>query len=59
MTEKLSYEEWEKWYIETKCFVTEEEIESMKTQYYSGLNTYDEFKLILSEEYQQYCKEND
>jgi hypothetical protein len=22
---KLSYEEWEKWYIDTECIVTEEE----------------------------------
>lgn len=56
-SEKLSYEDWEKWYIDTKWKVTEEEIESWKVQYYYGLNTYEEFKLILSEEYERYCKE--
>jgi hypothetical protein len=59
MTEKLTYEEWEKYTIETTWTLTEEEIESWKNKYYSGLNTYDEFKQILKEEYEQYCKEND
>ena len=53
---KLSYDEWEKWFIDTKCSVTEEEIESMKTQYYGGLNTYEEFKHLLKYEYQHYCE---
>ena len=38
---KLTYDEWEKWFIDTQCSVTEEEIESMKTQYCNGLNTYE------------------
>jgi len=53
---KLSYDEWEKWFIDTQCSVTEEEIESMKTQYCNGLNTYEEFKRILKHEYQHYCE---
>jgi hypothetical protein len=53
---KLSYEEWEPEYIRTKCNITEEEIENMKDQYYCGLNTYKEFKLILKEEYEEYLK---
>ena len=53
---KLSYDEWEKWFIGTKCSVTEEEIESMKTQYYGGLNNYEEFKSILKDEYKLYCE---
>jgi hypothetical protein len=53
---KLSYDEWEKWYKDTKCIVTEEEIESWKTQYYGGLNTYEEFKSILKDEYKRYCE---
>lgn len=48
---KLSYEEWEKWFIDTKCNITEEEIESFKTKYYCGLNTYEEFKHLLKHEY--------
>ena len=59
MTEKLSYEEWEKWYIETQCSVTEEEIEEMKTKYYFGINTYDDFKRLLKQEYTLYCEQND
>ena len=53
---KLTYEEWEKWVIETEWTITEEEIESWKTKYYCGLNTYDEFKSILKDEYECYCK---
>jgi hypothetical protein len=52
---KLSYEEWEKWFIDTKCNITEEEIESFKTKYYCGLNTYEEFKHLLKDEYKLYC----
>lgn len=44
MTKKLSYEEWEKWSIETEWKITEDEIEGFKDKYYSGLNAYDEFK---------------
>ena len=51
---KLSYDEWEKQFIDTQWNVTEEEIESWKTRYYCGLNTYDEFKSILKEEYKLY-----
>ncbi|MDW7641441.1 MAG: hypothetical protein SCG72_03445 [Nitrosarchaeum sp.] len=53
---KLSYDEWEKWFIDTKCSVTEEGIESMKTQYYGGLNNYKEFKRFLKHEYGLYCE---
>ena len=53
---KLTYDEWEKWFIDTQCSVTEEEIESMKTQYYNGLNTYEEFKHLLKYEYGHYCE---
>ena len=53
---KLTYDEWEKWFIDTQCSATEEEIESMKTQYYNGLNTYEEFKSILKYEYGHYCE---
>jgi hypothetical protein len=56
---KLSYEDWEKDFIKNKCFATEEEIEAMKTKYYSGLNTYNEFKQILKEEYEFYLQSND
>jgi hypothetical protein len=51
---KLTYEEWEKWVIETEWTITEEEIESWKTKYYGGLNTYKEFKSILKDEYECY-----
>jgi hypothetical protein len=53
---KLSYEEWEKWFIDTKCTITEEEIENLKTKYYCRLNTYEEFKRLLKHEYECYCK---
>ena len=53
---KLSYEEWEKWYIDTECSATEEEIEEMKNKYYFGINTYDDFKRLLRHEYELYCK---
>lgn len=56
---KLSYEEWEKWFIDTKCTITEEEIENLKTKYYCGLNTYEEFKSLLKHEYECYCKNED
>ena len=59
MTKKLSYEEWEKWSIETEWKITEDEIEGFKDKYYSGLNAYEEWKKILKDEYEQYCKEND
>lgn len=52
---KLSYKEWEKWNIENNWTVTEEQIESWKTQYYCGLNTYEEFKRLLKHEYKHYC----
>jgi hypothetical protein len=48
----------EKEFIQTKCSITEEEIEELKNKYYCGLNSYDEFKNILKEEYELYCKEN-
>ena len=53
---KLTYDEWEKWFIDTQCSATEEEIESMKTQYCNGLNTYEEFKHFLKYEYGHYCE---
>lgn len=56
---KLSYEDWERWFIDTQFNTAEEEIESWKTQYYCGLNTYDEFKSILKEEYELYLKKNE
>jgi hypothetical protein len=56
MTNKLTYEEWEPIFIKTQCSVTEEQIENMKTQYYSGLNNYDEFKRLLKHEYQLYLE---
>lgn len=55
---KLSYEEWEKWYIDTEC-ISKRTIEFWKTQYFCGMNAYDEFKMILREDYERYCKEND
>lgn len=54
---KLTYEEWEPEYIRTHCSITEEEIENLKYKYYCGLNTYDEFKQILKEEYERYLKD--
>jgi hypothetical protein len=65
MTTKLAYVEWEKWFITTHCNMTMEEIESWKTDYYNNPSIYDEvfsfgkFKLLLREEYEVYCKEND
>lgn len=56
-TDKLSYEEWEKWFIDSQYSVTKEEIEEMKTKYYFGINTYDDFKRLLRHEYERYCKE--
>jgi hypothetical protein len=56
---KLSYEEWEKLFMDTECTLTEEEIEGVKDKYYCGLNTYDEFKSLLKSQYEHYCKEND
>jgi hypothetical protein len=53
---KLTYEEWEKEYIQKECTITEEEIESWKTKYYCGLNTYEEFKSLLKPEYERYCQ---
>lgn len=57
MTDKLSYEEWEKEFLKTNCPPNiEEEIEKMKTQYYCGLNTYEEFKSLLKKDYEEYLK---
>jgi hypothetical protein len=51
---KLTYGEWEKEYIQKECTITEEDIESLKTKYYCGLNTYEEFKSLLKSEYERY-----
>jgi len=53
----MPYDEWERWFIENKCTVTYEELEKWKTQYYCGLNTYEEFKSLLKKDYEIYCKE--
>jgi len=49
---KLSYEEWEKWFIETECVLTEEDIEIWKTRY---RDTYEELSHLLQHEYKLYC----
>jgi hypothetical protein len=55
---KLTYEEWEKECIEKEWTITEEEIESWKTKYYCGLNTYEEFKSLMKDEYERYCQDD-
>ena len=56
---KLPYDEWEKWYIDTQCIATEEDIEELKNSYCFGINGYEEFKRILKCEYQHYCESYD
>lgn len=55
---KLSFEEWVKM-VREKSPVTDEEIETWKTKYYFGINTYDEYRRLLRYEYECYCKENE
>jgi len=56
---KLPYDEWEKWFIDTQCITTEEDIEELKNNYCFGINSYEEFKRILKCEYQHYCESYD